>query len=607
MIRLFQAFLAALFSTAVLYATPASAQQAAALSVVNPVRDCATLAQVNLSAATGTQIDLAAKVVDTAKGQFCQVTGTIARAIGFEVDLPVARWTQRFLQAGCGGLCGSINASIGQAGGCRPATEGEFVVAASDLGHQGQMGSPTEGDFAADPQKRIDFAYRANHLTSLAAKALIRAFYGQAQRYAYFSGCSDGGREALMEAQRYPDDFDGISAGAPAMLFQVQNSFWHAWTTAANRRPDGGRILAANKLPVLHAAVLAHCDALDGVKDGLVSDPRACRPDQSWSACALSASDTSACLTADEWAAALRLYQGPTDAAGHRFVPGGAQPGSELQWSFGGGGPPPGAVMVAGSMRPVDLLSSGGPRGGPGKPGGAAGGMVANMAKVVYRDPTPAEVDATRFPFTTAQFERVSVLHPLNDATDPDLSAFARHGGRLIMYHGWSDTSIAPMISIAYRQAVERTMGAASADRVLRLFMIPGMGHCGGGDGFPQIDTLTPLMAWVEGDRVPQVIMADRVDNDGASSGGPDGRGGGPGMVRAPAPYAPVARPALASRPIYAYPAVARFNGNGDPMTATSYAPATTPDPALVWYGERLLQPRFQRFYRVENGALATP
>lgn len=549
----------------------------AALPVVRPVIGCEALATRRLDEAVGAETRISASVIDTPKGQFCAVKGTIAPAIGFEVYLPVARWTQRYLQAGCGGLCGSINASIGQAGRCLPATEGEFVVAASDLGHQGRMGAPGEGDFADDPQKRIDFAYRANHLTALAAKALIRAYYGQPQRYAYFSGCSDGGREALMEAQRYPDDFDGISAGAPAMLFQVQNSFWHAWTTAANLRPDGTNILSAAKLPILHATVIAHCDMADGAKDGLLADPRACTPDPRWNACPDGATDTAGCLTREEWAAALRLYAGPSDAAGHRFLPGGAQPGSELLWNVGNG--------------------SG--RGGPG------GGMLANMTKVVYRDPRRAEAQAASFPFTTGQFARVNELHPLNDATDPDLGRFGGHGGKLLMYHGWSDTSIAPMISIAYYQSVLRVMGADATDRSVRLFMVPGMSHCGGGDGFPQIDTLSPLMAWVESGEAPSEIVADRIDDGSRPSGGPDGRGGGLGKSRAVAPYAQPARTPLASRPLYPFPRVARYSGAGDPKEARNWVATMGEAAPLDWYGATLLSPGYQKSYLVRDGRLA--
>lgn len=165
--------------------------------------------------------------------------------IGVQIALPTQRWSQRFLQVGCGGLCGSINLSLSNASGCLPAMNGEFVVAATDMGHHGSM---MDASWAEDPQKRIDFAWRANHLTAVLAKAVMQTLYRQPPKYAYFMGCSDGGREALMEAQRFPQDFDGISAGAPAAFFQFQNSFFHGWNVAANQRPDGTAILLKRSL-----------------------------------------------------------------------------------------------------------------------------------------------------------------------------------------------------------------------------------------------------------------------------------------------------------------------------------------------------------------------
>lgn len=568
------------------------------LAVVKPVMDCAALGQADLASSVGASVTMHGALIATGKGQFCQIKGTIAPSIGFEVDLPVAKWSQRYLQAGCGGLCGNINASIGNATTCLPATDGQFVVAASDLGHQGSMMSPTAGDFGKDPQKLIDFAYRANHLTALAAKALIRAYYGQAPRYSYFSGCSDGGREALMEAQRYADDFDGISAGAPAMLSTVQNSFWHAWTTAANLDAAGNPILLRDKLSVLHAAVIAHCDTLDGNKDDLLSDPRACTVDPSWVLCTPGATDTDKCLTPREWTVAAKLYDGPRDDAGHRFLPGGAQPGSELQWDF---------------IPPRPRADGQSDRGGFGM------GMLRSMTPLIYRDPKPDEGDAARFPFTPDQFARVSQLHGLLDATNPDLSAFSGHGGKLLMWHGWSDVSIAPMISIAYYQALERQFGEEGVQRFARLFMLPGVGHCGGGDGFAQIDTLTPLMAWVETGVAPTVIQADKIADhrmgpppgpDGKAppgmANGPDGRGGGFGPRRDPAPYAQPPQPSLATRPIYAFPFIASYGGSGDPGVAATYTRKPTPAPTslIEWVGADLIQPGFQKTFTDKDGVL---
>lgn len=488
----------------------ASAQTQADLSTVKPVISCSALAAQSLRQAVGVDVALQASTVDTPKGPFCHVTGLIAPAIHLEVDLPVEHWTQRLLQVGCGGLCGMINASIGNAGGCQPALNGEFVVAATDMGHQAQMGAPGEGDFASDPEKRIDFAYRANHLTALAAKALIRMYYGQVQRFAYFSGCSDGGREAMMEAERFPDDFNGISAGAPAMYFQIQNSLNHSWTQAANTRPDGTKILERSKLEVLHAAVIEHCDTLDGIKDGLLTDPRACKVKSAWVECPAGATDTAKCLT-------------------------------------------------------------------------------------------PADVDIAHYPFTVEQFRRATVLHSLNDATDTNLRPFASHDGRLIMYHGWSDTSIAPLMSVAYYTAVQRTLGKETVDHFYRLFMIPGMGHCGGGDGFSQFDTLSPLMAWVEQGKAPAMLVGEKVA-PGTGMAGPDGRGG----RTQTAPYARPNQPAQASRPIYPFPQIPLPIGK-DLSTAKDFraGPSDVSGPVTQpWVGSDLLAPKTPAAYAVLHGEL---
>lgn len=576
-------------------AVPCCGAQGPPLGVVKATVPCSTLSGVALHGALGTEIALQAVTVDTPKGSFCHVTGVIDPAIHLEVDLPVDHWTQRFLQVGCGGLCGMINASIGNAGTCQPALDGEFVVAATDLGHQAQMGAPGEGDFAADPQKRIDFAYRANHLSALAAKALIKAYYGQPQRFAYFSGCSDGGREAMMEAERYPEDFDGIAAGAPAMYFQIQNSLNHAWTQAANTRADGTKILQRAKLEILHAAVMEHCDTLDGVRDELLTDPRACKVDPKWVTCSSDTKDTASCLSPEEWTAANKLYIGPTDAQGRHFLPGGWQPGSELQWAggmFGDGLPP--------RQRRED---DGGPTLSPGPPPprrGPGEGMVASMAPVVFPTVTSADTNIADYPFTMEQFRRAIALHGLNDATDTDLRPFASRGGKLIMYHGWSDTSIAPMISVAYYTAVQRELGAAKVDRFLRLFMIPGMGHCGGGDGFPQFDTLSPLIAWVEQGEAPAMLVADKTG--GRGMGGPDGRGG----RQQTAPYAHPNQPAQASRPIYPFPELAHAQAN-DLTTASAFVPAAsdvTGPATQSWVGSDLLAGKAFPFYTVRDGKL---
>ncbi len=587
---------------------PAHAADHLALPVVKPVAACEDLVHADLRQAADAPVTItAAAKVDTPRGAFCKVEGSIAPSIGFEVDLPVDRWTQRYLQGGCGGMCGMTRVGITNAGRCGPALDGEFVVAGDDMGHKGSMGGDDEAVFGNDPQKRIDFAYRGNHQTALVAKALIRAYYGRSPRFSYFMGCSDGGREALVEAQRYPQDFDGVSAGAPATLFVVQNSFYHAWSALANQRADGSNVLLASRVKILHDAVLAHCPTLSGVDDGVLQDPRACRPDPAWAQCKPGEADTQHCLSAEEVAVARKLYAGPVDQDGRSFVIGGPEPGSEAQW------------MLPGTERGQSM---------------SAGIASRALQFLIGLTPDAAAGDLRRFAFDQASFERVSATAPLYDGTNTDLRPFRQRGGKLILWHGWSDTSVAPAISMAYYQGVQKTVGVAATDTFLRLFLLPGVGHCGGGDGHAQVDLLSPLMAWTELKRAPASLRTARTAGGGMGPGGPGEGGGpppgaegprGPGPVASgpPAaggrlhadpfpgnPFASPDAPALATRPVYPYPAIARYVGRGDANDAANYRPAASPVArplAFDSWAATLVGPDNQKTWRVEGGRLAAP
>lgn len=488
----------------------------------------------------------------------CSVEGTLAPTIDFRVDLPTKNWSGRYLQVGCGGLCGRVSLEVGAAEGCPVLGAGGFAIASTDMGHQG-MG----GEFGRDPQKRADFAYRAVHLTAVAAKALIRGFYGREPAHAYLTGCSDGGREALVEAQRFPADFDGIIAGAPAMNFQVQNGFYQAWQARSNTGPDGKAILLAGRLPILHNAVLKACDALDGQADGLVSAPGACRFDPSTAQCR-AGQDTKTCLTPNEVAVVRRLYDGPRDpATGERLTVGGPQFGSELAWT---------GVYV--------------PR-APGQPIFSEQIALDALRNLVFETDPPPGSTLADLRFNRATFDRLRPRHPLFDATNPDLSVFAAHGGKLILWHGWADPHISPLNTVAYHEAVQAQMGKARADAFERLYLLPGVHHCSGGEGPSLIDLLTPMMLWVERGQAPDAIIARQAapgrGNGFGQPGGAAGRGAGPGAPplgmapgdTAPSPGAdmrPEPPPAPSrNRPVYPYPFVAVYDGAGDPDQASSY------------------------------------
>jgi feruloyl esterase len=510
------------------------------LPAIAPKVACASLRGFNPGLAEApTQISDAKETAINNK-TMCVVTGYISPQIRFEVQLPTQGWTQRYLQTGCGGLCGNLNIQAPQRA-CPMLQRGELALASTDMGHQGQGGKWG----ASDLQLRVDFAYRGVHLTALVAKALIRQFYGQAPRWSYFSGCSDGGREAMMEAQRYPEDFDGIAAGAPAFNFLVQNSFYHGWN-ARTVAPDGkNAVLLAKDLPILHQAALAACDGLDGVKDGLISDPAACNFDPATVQCP--ASGGTNCLTPQAVAAAKEIYAGAHDAQGNKLVIGALQPGSELAWE-GVFVPQTAQGMIGSAMFASD--------------------MIPNLA---YWNPLPPTWDLSQFQFTTQNFESILGLHGLYDATDPDLSPFARRGGKLLMYHGWSDPHISPLNSMAYAQAVSDRMGAAAKD-VLRLFLIPGMYHCGGGDGLTSVDVLTSLMGWVEEGKAPDALVASRTDADAAAGKG---------------------------RTLYPFPATSTLKPGADPELPASWQPGPPIKvPAKLyqsWVGAKLFTSGYQQ------------
>ncbi len=548
-----------------------AAEGSANLPIVRPTGACGDLAKTDLAAIGGAGSHVASATEKTGvQGQLvCSVEGVLAPSISFRVELPVQTWTQRYLQTGCGGLCGNLSLQIGAADGCPTVQAAGFVVASTDMGHQG-MG----GEFGGDPQKRADFAYRGVHLTAVAAKVLIRAYYGQTQRYAYFSGCSDGGREALVEAQRFPQDFDGIVAGAPAMNFQVQNSLFHGWQAVSNTGSDGKAILLAPRLPILHRAVMKACDGLDGQVDGLISTPAACHFDPMTLVCK-PGQDAATCLTMAEATVVRRFYEGPRDpVTGERLTQGGPQYGSELAWA---------GVYVPFAGQPIFSERI----------------ALDAMPNLIFERDGPTRLADLHF--DRATFERLRARHALFDATNPDLSGFQGRGGKLVLFHGWADPHISPINTIAYHDAVRRQMGAATAQGFERLYLMPGMYHCSGGEGPSRFDLLTPLMAWVEHGEAPEAIVthqaAPRAHSDfGQPGAGPRAAGAGAGVP--PSGAAPPQEMDLQgnasarSRPVYPYPYIAAYSGKGDPNQATSYVrgPAK-PAPTPTWLGSDFYQP----------------
>ena len=453
------------------------------LEPLRPVVACASLAGTDLASVTRatTAVSLV-REEGAGAGAYCRVVGTIAPAVTFEVHLPLAGWSQRYLQTGCGGLCGSLTIRADKSEGCAPITDGTVALASTDMGHRGM--DMAWGD---DPQKRADFAERGVHLTALAAKALIQAFYGRPQKYAYFSGCSDGGREALIEAQRFPQDFDGIAAGAPALHFSVQNSFHHLWLARANTGPDAKPLLTAVDLPPLHAAVIKACAG----GDGLIDDPRTCRFDPKAVQCA-GEYRAGACLTPAQVAAVRAFYRGATGSKGERLEVAPLMPGSELLWA--------GVFVPRAPDQPI-----------------FSGRIALDTVNHLLFTPNPATPwTVADFPFDAAMAKRLEPARALYNAESADLSDFAGHGGKLILWHGWADPHISPVGTLAYWQRMGRRMGVAQRAASVRLFLLPGMGHCDGGEGPSQFPLLAALMDWVEQGKAPDVMIAHRPANQPA-------------------------------------------------------------------------------------------
>jgi hypothetical protein len=545
-------------------AAPVDSKALPQLGTLTPKYSCSELASQDFSQVPGAPTTiLSATLVTPASGStvtypYCQVDGIVAPQVQFQLQLPTTSYAQRYLQEGCGGYCGSVGVSQPAASGqngvdeCVPLNNGEFALGQDDEGHIG--GGNTEAWAVDDPVLKVDFGYLSEHVFAVAAKAIIASFYGQAPRYSYYDGCSDGGREALMEAQRFPHDFNGIIAGAPAFNQAALNAMEEPYESTADETSSGQPILTAAKAAVLHTDIIQQC-ADPGLKDGTIQDPRDCQPDWATIQCAAGATDTSSCLTADEVAAAKRLYAGAVAPDGEHLYTGGEPYGAEGAW--------PGIVIpAAGTTEDATFFHSIG---------------LGYLRWVgLWRDKLSLNLD-TGFPFGQQTFdEYVAKNNPANlasvvDATDPNLTAFYRAGGKLIQWQGWADQFIPPYGSVAYRQAVIDTMGAATVSKFYRLYMFPGVYHCGGGYGPNVFDLLTPLMNWVERGQAPDRVVAALV------SGGTGAAGTGPatGTVEL-------------TRPVYPYPEEVRYSGSGSTTEASSFVgffPAKRFNDDIRWAG----------------------
>lgn len=382
---------------------------------------------------------------------YCRVQAAIGPSTGVEMRLPLANWNGRLLFTGCGGLCGVVytqHMPDAQARG--------YAVATTDMGRQLAEGEEPR-EWTQDPQWRIDWQYRATHRATVLAKAVVAAAYGRAQDYAYFRGCSTGGRQGLTEALLYPEDYDGVISGAPAMqMVTPHNVFGYA----SSKRPDGSPVFSAETLNLLADAVLQACDEDDGVRDGVVPDPLACRFDPASLRC--SEGQAGDCLTGEQVDAVRKIYDGARKADGSRFYAMGYARGSERDWIT--------------NFLVVD-----------GRPPRRAGSARFTLDSRIGPDATLAEYDYARH---GVQGSPVGGMLDLG-AAGRKLEAFRNRGGKILLYHGWSDTDATPASSLFFYESHVRAFGREEVADFLRLFMLPGMAHCSGGVGVHAADYLT--------------------------------------------------------------------------------------------------------------------
>jgi Tannase and feruloyl esterase len=457
---------------------------------------------------------------------FCRVVAeakpTGDSDIKIEVWLPASGWNGKLQGIGNGGFAGLIDDMQLAA-----AIKHGYAATATDTGH---AGSPIDAAWAVGhPAKVTDFGHRGIHEMTRVAKALVQAYYSKAPQRSYFAGCSDGGREALMEAQRYPEDYDGILAGAPA------NNWTPLLTTAAYDTQaltsDPGSFIPPAKIPTIAAAVNAACDQLDGVRDGILNDPRQCHFDPATIQC--KAEDSDKCLTAAQVVSLKKLYAGTPDSSGHIVFPGYLPGAEEGQGGWG--------LWITGPAPAKSLMAAFG--------SGFFSDFVYEKSDWDFKT---FNVDAGLKVATKKTAEALN-------ATNADLKPFKARGGKLIIYHGWNDPAISALNTVNYYESVIKTMGRKDVDSFVRLYMAPGVQHCGGGpgaDSFGAVGDLNfddpahsvdaSLEKWVEKGKAPGMIIASKYEGHDRSQ-------------------------AKMTRPLCPYPQAAKYKGTGDTNDAGSF------------------------------------
>ena len=509
---------------------------AQAVAPSSATESCSRLVATGLTDGAGMPVDFAAipeaptrltsaKLVDAAADvpAFCHVIGYVAPTIGIDLRLPVANWNGKFAMIGCGGMCGAVPEQ-----GCEVALIKGYACIQTDMGHRSTQ---TDAEWAYNNlQGEVDFGFRATHVVAVAGKFVTEVYYRKSPALSYFLGCSTGGRQGFVEAQKFPFDFNGILAGAPP-LNEMGDGLDIIWTMQHTSRADGTPLLTKADLALVTAAALKLCDTDDGVRDGVISLPTRCAFDPRSMICKPGATG---CLSAEQAAALAEIYRGPHDSKGMNWYHG-LNPGSEPIWAGNlqrdDGSAPTYIKFMTSQFRFLAFS----PDKGPGF--------------------TLDRIDWDKDP------QRTLLNEALMNAQNPDLRRFKAAGGKLLSYHGWNDHTVQPGASTDYYETVERTMGGRKATQdFYRLFMVPGMDHCQTGSGATAIDFLTAIENWVEHGQAPERIIAakPRDPKDGVYPRG---------MSPAPAIF----DTAIFTRPLVPYPLHAVWTGRGDANDAKNF------------------------------------
>lgn len=487
-------------------------------ATIQPTQDCADIAALELHELVSITSELI-----PANGNIpshCRVSGVLDPEIAFVVELP-ANWNGRFYMIGNGGHAGDRLDTPFQVAGRGQALQLGFAAGATNTGHYADE-EPGASFVMSNPQKAIDYAYRAVHLTAVTSKAIASLYYGQPVNYSYWNSCSNGGRQGMLEAQRYPDDFDGIVANAP-WVDQTGFTIGALWNQQALTEAP----VTAAKMLMVANRVMAKCDAIDGLADGLIDDPRNCpiQVAEDIPLCGVG-SDSDSCLTPAQADAIQRVYDGPHTSDGRQIFPG-FEPGSEMvTQGFNGE-----ASIWMGTIVPTE-------------PGGGAAdfGLANNTMRYLVFDPPRPDWDFQEFDFNT-DVELLDRWSRLADAKDINLRAFRENGGKIIMTYGWGDQILQPRMGVNYYEKAVTANGPDGED-FMRLFMVPGMSHCAGGIGPDQNDAISAVIDWVETGTAPDQLIANKIENGEITR----------------------------SRPLCPYPQVARYDGSGSIDEAENFS-----------------------------------